>query len=444
MKPELEINLGTKTAAAKTGEPEPFLIAVLGDFSGRGSAQTARAIAIDRDNFDDVMAKLAPSLNLAGLTFSFASLDDFHPDALLRRLPCEAAPAAPAPPPAAPPRSTAGLLDSMLEEPVAAAARTGDLQNFLNQALAGHTVPLKTSSERAVEARANASLSDAMRALLHHSEFQALESAWRGLYFLVRRLETDATLQIHLVDISKRELRDDLMSAKDLRATAFHRLMASNWAVIAGCYTFAPVPEDIELLARIGMIVHQAGAVFLGAASPDVLGCATLEGMPEPRDWRPDLDAAQYWRALRELPEAASIGLLLPRFLLRLPYGKDTSPVETFAFEEIAGAPAHEDYLWGNPAIVAACLLGQAFSEDGWRMRPGSVREVSRLPLHTYQRDGETVLQPCAEAWLSDRAAQVIMDAGVMPLVSARDEDRVLLPRFQSVADPPKALAGRW
>src|SRR5215471_6071104 len=152
MKHEAEITLGTKTTARETGEPEPFRIAVFGDFSGRGRAETARGIAIDRDNFDEVMTKLAPSVEVGGVTFSFASLDDFHPDALVRRMPRESAlPAAPARQVATPPRSTAGLLDSMLEEPVAAAARTGDLQDFLNQALAGHTVPVKTSGERAAE-----------------------------------------------------------------------------------------------------------------------------------------------------------------------------------------------------------------------------------------------------------------------------------------------------
>jgi type VI secretion system protein ImpC len=166
--------------------------------------------------------------------------------------------------------------------------------------------------------------------------------------------------------------------------------------------------------------------------------------MADPRDWRPDPTAAQFWQALRELPEACSLGLLMPRFLLRLPYGEETSPAETFPFEEISGTPAHDEYLWGNPAFAAACLLGQAFSEDGWRMRPGTIREIAGLPLHSYQHDGEGVLQPCGEVWLTDRAADSILERGLMPLVSARNSDSVLLVRFQSLADPKKPLAGRW
>jgi type VI secretion system protein ImpC len=478
-----EIDVRTEPESLEIGHPKPFRIAVFGDFSGRSNrgvtpdARSARPIAIDRDNFDRVLAKLAPALEIetegAGplLSVRFTCLDDFHPDSLFRRLPLFAKlresrerPGGPAASPTlktpsrqAPASSAAGnLLDRMLEEsesdPPAAPlkpARPGDLQAFIDRVVAGHLVPGKDPRQDQIVARLDAAISDEMRALLHHPDFQALEAAWRALFFLAQRLDTGVDLQIHLFDLSKQELRDDLNGATDLRATAFYRHVLTNassdpWALLIGNFSFDARPEDVELLARVAMIAHQAGAPFFAGARPAILGCDSLEGMPDPRDWHPDSGAAQFWRALRELPEASSLGLFMPRFLLRLPYGKETSPTEEFPFEEMPGVPAHNEYLWGNPAMAGACLLGQTFSEEGWDLRPGAVREIARLPLHVYERDGESVAQPCAEAWLTDRAAELILESGVIPLVSARDSDRILLVRFQSVANPPKALAARW
>src|SRR5215472_4926358 len=111
--------------------------------------------------------------------------------------------------------------------------------------------------------------------------------------------------------------------------------------------------------------------------------------------WAPPGDSrdTRAWGALRKLPEASYAGLALPRFLLRLPYGKETDPAELFDFEEMPQSTAHEDYLWGNPAFVCAALLAQAFSKEGWRMRPGTIRQIDGLPLHAYQENGECLLE---------------------------------------------------
>jgi type VI secretion system protein ImpC len=502
-----EIHVGTKTAELETDEPKPFRIAIFGDFSGRanrgmtGGAVAARPVLIDRDNFNKVLAKAAPVLDLPmggndgpSARVTFSSLEDFHPDSLYARLPVfarlrdlrtrlndpatfreaaaeltgarqEPAPSAPPAPAAAPPRpdvaAIAGgnLLDRMMDDsesakPQARAeSRPDELRQYINSIVAGHVVPGRAPEQDELLARVDSVIAAQLRALLHQPDFQSLEAAWRALFFLARRLETGVNLKVSLFDISKRELADDLIGARDLRATAFYRHVAADtvevrggepWALLAGIYSFDASAADIELLARIAMVARQGGAPFLAAAEPGVLGCDALEGMPDPRDWSVDPTADEFWRTLRELPEAAYLGLALPRFLLRLPYGEDTDETEMFPFEEMPGTPAHEQYLWGNPAIAAVCMLGQAFASYGWQMRPGIVRDLSGLPLHTYQRDGEPYAQPCAEALLSDRAAESILSRGIMPLLSERDSDRILLVRFQSAAEPPQALAGRW
>jgi type VI secretion system protein ImpC len=195
----------------------------------------------------------------------------------------------------------------------------------------------------------------------------------------------------------------------------------------------------------LAKIASRARAPFLAAASPRLLGCSSLAATPHPREWKvrePEL--ARAWAELRRLPEVGSIGLALPRFLLRLPYGKKTSPIESFEFEEFPETPVHEEYLWGNPGFALALLLAQSFSEAGWEMRPGSAMEIDQLPLHISPKAGESQAKPCSEVLLTEDAVERILDEGLMPLVSFKDRDRVRLARFQSIADPQCGLAGRW
>jgi type VI secretion system protein ImpC len=213
-----------------------------------------------------------------------------------------------------------------------------------------------------------------------------------------------------------------------------------------GNYTFDNSLEDAELLGRIAKIAAQAGAPFLAAASPQILGCVSLAATPDPDDWSESTDpqALEAWKALRQLPEASYLGLALPRFLLRLPYGRETEPIGPFAFEEMEETRAHTDYLWGNPAFACAYLLAEAFSQDGWNLHAGVIQEIAGLPLHIYRKDGESLMKPCAEALLMERAAERLLDHGLMPLLSFQGSDLIRLARFQSLASPLKPLAGRW
>jgi type VI secretion system protein ImpC len=136
--------------------------------------------------------------------------------------------------------------------------------------------------------------------------------------------------------------------------------------------------------------------------------------------------------------------LVLPRFLIRLPYGKETESTELFDFEEIPDVEAHGDYLWANPAFAAVLLLGQTFTLQGWALRPGALTEISGLPLHVYTVEGEPRSKPCAEVLMTQTAAEEMLEKGIMPLATIKEQPVVRLVRFQSIADPPTALAGRW
>ena len=280
------------------------------------------------------------------------------------------------------------------------------------------------------------SIAGQMRTLLHNRRFQNVESAWRALDFLIRRAETGTQLKIYVLHLPKKALTADLIPARDLRDTALYKILveetvgtpgAQPWALMAANYMFGPGNDDVELAGRIALLAGAANTPMIARADPALLG------------GEEELAA---FNELKSIPEARYIGLALPGFLLRLPYGKDTSPTEHFALEEMVGEPKHSDYLWGNPAFFCAALMAEAFTDAGWEMQPGDALDMAGLPAHVYKKDGETVMKPSAEVVMTESQAGALMERGLIPLLSMKNTDRVHVAGFRSIADSP--LAGRW
>jgi type VI secretion system protein ImpC len=503
-KPEVNLFASEEGAGGAPSPDTPFRLAVLGDFGGcaRPAAGAApRPVEIDRDNFDEVMRGLGVELclPLAGgrsLTLRFDVLDDFHPDRIYERLdhfkrlrqtrarlgdPSTFASAAAevldgglassaagrvqepegSPGPASE-ASARDLVEQMLggglkaDPSPARPAEPSEFNQFLRDIVRPHLVSFDEARQSELVGAVDAAAQELMRALLHHPDFQALEAAWRALHFLASRAETGASLKLYLVDITREELAAGLGAPDAGRRGALYGLFVEEsagtpggepWALVAGNYTFGQTREDARLLRGVAEVARAAGAPFVAAASTRLLGCESLAETPNPEEWQePDGgEDAEAWRDLRAHALARNVGLALPRFLLRLPYGADTEPAESFAFEEFeAGEPPHEEYLWGNPAFACALLLAEAFDRSGWEMRAGECREVEGLPLHVYDAGGESRIKPCAEVSLTERAAEEMLGRGVMPLLSRKGGDGVALARFQSLATPLAPLAGRW
>jgi type VI secretion system protein ImpC len=497
----VNLRASEENAVARPTSETPFCIAILGDFSGRENRDLIESKAVgerrpylvDRDNFDEVVLKLRPELHLPTehgnpLVFRFSQLDDFHPDHLFEnegfqklkalrqrvqdsstfaeiaeelglRPPLAAreseSPRISAPSPARLPSGS--LLDEMIEQTESRVAleparKTGEVQEFARQLAAKYSVSAPDPRQPDVVAAVDRAIGDTMRAILHHPDLQALEAIWRATFLLVRQIETGPQLKIYLINISKQELAADLKASDDLRKSGTFRLLvekaidtpgADPWSVVVGNFKFGPGSEDMDLLAKLAAVAQRAGAAFLGEADPSLLGCSSFEAAPHPRDWS-ESKAQDAWKQLRLRPESASVALALPRFLLRLPYGQETSPLEAFEFEEFPGPPSHNGYLWGNSAFAVALLLGQSFSESGWEMRPGSMSQIENLPLHAYSVEGDARLKPCAEVLLTEEGVERILDDGLIPLVSYKGRDSVRVGRFQSIAEPHRPLAGRW
>jgi type VI secretion system protein ImpC len=476
---EIDVEAEGEPVLERPDPDTPFRILILGNFSGHANRGVRRPVLVDRDNFEEVLEKLAPELRLPWGSIRFRELDDFHPDHIFERLELFRAlretreklsdrstfaataaalqPKPPAPDPTPQPRAVS-LTDLVEETETRASARTSraldDFSALVRDLVAPHVVPSADPRQAEMIAKVDTATGEGMREVLHHPDFQALEAAWRGLFFLVRRLETGDDLKLYLLDVSKAELQEELTAARALRSTATYRVLVEQtvgtpggqpWAVVAGNFGFTDSVDDVMLLGCLAGIARAAGAPFLAAASPSVVGCDSLGAHPSPEQWQSVAgDRLKAWEILRNFPEARYLGLAMGRFLLRLPYGKDTDPAEQFAFEEFAGAARHEDYLWGNPALACVCLLGQAFEQSGWDLCPGTIHDIDGLPVHVYREDGEPHMKPCAEALLTEKAAHAILDKGIMPLLSLKDRDAVRLLRFQSVADPPAALGGRF
>jgi type VI secretion system protein ImpC len=503
----VNLTAGGDSSGARPSSETPFRIAMLGDFSGRANRGVVddkaiakrRVVLVDRDNFEEVLSRSGAGIQLslgegASLQLRFSELEDFHPDRIfqsleifgklremrsrledpstfqdaaeelgLRSRDSASEPIKPDPSPAvatSPAHSASGsLLDEMIELTEARLGSnrpirsSGEVGEFAQRVVARHLVSAPDPRQPQVLEVIDRAITSLMRAVLHHPDYQALEAAWRAVFLLVRQLETGSQLKLYLIDISKDELAADLRSARDLRHTETYRLLveqsvetagAEPWSILVGNYRFGPESEDAGLLSQLAQIAGRAGAPLLAEANSRLLGCASLASTPQPRDWESPQQLSRGWAELRRRPEAAFVGLALPRFLLRLPYGRKTSSLESFNFEEFAEAPAHEDYLWGNPAFAVGLVLAQSFTEAAWEMRPGTVTELQNLPLHVDRSNGESESKPCAEVLLTEDAVERLLEEGLLPLVSFKNRDHVRIGRFQSIADPPHALAGRW
>jgi len=219
---------------------------------------------------------------------------------------------------------------------------------------------------------------------------------------------------------------------------------AEPWSLILGDQAFAANVDDVASLMRISKLAAAAGAPFVSHMRPDVLGVHSLFEHPDPKEWDAanDSDAAKLWAALRGQAESQYLGMTIPRFIGRLPYGSDWDPLDTFNFEEFESGSEHDDYLWSNGSFAAGMLLAQSFTEYGWEMRGRLLQDINGLPLYCYETDGQRVNKPCAEIAMTDESVNRLMAAGFMPLVSYRDTDRVKLAMFQSITG--SALRGRW
>ncbi|WP_368506476.1 type VI secretion system contractile sheath large subunit [Yoonia sp. 1_MG-2023] len=468
-----------------------FRIAILGDFSGRAARgdmaigddlANRKPIKFDIDNLDDIIRRFATTLVLpigndgAGVEVKLGELDDLHPDALYENVEIFAelaalrqriamgdgaksiadmqdwadifgdlklASHARAKGSAVPADRKLSAFQSLIGDMQGQLTTASPAADLIGRIVGPYVQAAPNPAQDSMRAAIDEALSGAMRAILHNPDFQAIEATWRSLELLARRIDTGAGLDITLYDVSAEEWAADLSVQDDLAESGLFqmlgeapRLDAAQGPISAvfGLYTLEETPPHAELLARMSKISGWMNAPFISAISPKFLETAKQDRHPL---------ISKTWDALRALPEAKYIGLAAPRFLLRLPYGKKTEPVDPFDFEEFSLRSGLQGMLWANPVVLSAILMAKTVAQQGKDMRLGDVMSLDDMPFH-YMTDqyGDQVALPCTERLLNTRTATEVVARGFIPVLSMKGQNVVRQGSFQALG--AGELAGPW
>ena len=323
------------------------------------------------------------------------------------------------------------------------------------QALANSTVIGKdvTKSIQAMIAAIDAKLTDQVNKIIHHPDYQKLESAWRGLHYMVNNTETDENLKIRVMDISKQELAKNLKKFKGAawdQSPMFKKIYEEEYGqfggepfgALVGDYHFDQSPPDVELLGEMAKIAAAAHAPFITGASPNLMQMESWQELANPRDLTKIFSTPEYaaWRSLRESDDSKYLGLCMPRFLARTPYGANTNPVEEFDFEEDTAGADHNKYSWANAAYAMATNINRSYKLYGWGSRIRGIESggaVENLPLHTFPSDDGGVDQKCpTEIAISDRREAELSKAGLLSMIHRKNSDFAAFIGAQSLNKP--------
>jgi type VI secretion system protein ImpC len=306
---------------------------------------------------------------------------------------------------------------------------------------------------KAIIAEIDQKLTEQLNVILHNERFQQVESAWRGLNYLVTNTETDEQLKIKVLNVSKPELSKSLKKYKGsswdqsplfkkLYEQEYGQLGGEPYGTLVGDYHFDHTPGDVELLGQMAQIAAASHAPFIAGAAPSLMTMDSWQELANPRELGRIFAAPDYaaWRSLRDSEDAKYLGLCMPRFLARLPYGAKTNPVEEFEFEEDSTGGDHSKYAWANSAYAMAVNINRSFKYYGWCSSIRGVESggaVEGLPVHTFPSDDGGVDMKCpTEIAISDRREAELANCGLMPLIHRKNTDTAAFIGAQSLQKP--------
>jgi len=279
-------------------------------------------------------------------------------------------------------------------------------------------------------------LSAQVNAILHQKAFQELESAWRSLKFTIDRVDFRENVKVELLNVSKDDLLADFEDAPEVPKSGLYKLVYSNeygvfggkpFGLLCSNYDFAAGPQDIALLQKCAAVAVMSHAPFIANASPEMFGEQSFLTLPNLKDLKSLFEGPQYarWHSFRESEDARYVGICLPRFLLRLPYGEKTVPVKAFNFnEDVVGN--HDRYLWGPASSAFATRVSDSFAKYRWCpniIGPQAGGTVENLPLHQYEAMGEVQTKIPTEILLTERREYELSEEGFIGLVFRKDSD---------------------
>jgi type VI secretion system protein ImpC len=322
---------------------------------------------------------------------------------------------------------------------------------FIEELLKPHNKgePVKKALVDRMIAEIDTRLSQQMDEILHHAQFQSLESAWRGLKLLVDRTDFRENIKIEVLSVSKEDLLDDFEdSAEVMQSGLYKHVYTAEYgqfggnpvgAIIANYY-FSPSSPDVKTMQYVSSVACMAHAPFIAAAGPQFFGLDQFTGLPDLKDLRDHFDGPLFtkWQSFRQQEDARYMGLTVPRFLLRNPYDPQDNPVKTFVYRENV-ANSHEHYLWGNTAYAFATRLTDSFARFRWCpniIGPQSGGAVEDLPLHHFQSMGEIETKIPTEVLVSDRREYELAEEGFIALTMRKGSDNAAFFSASSVQKP--------
>lgn len=487
----------------------PFIMGVLADLSGANGAllppvPDRRFLDIDVDNFDERMAAIQPGVAFVApnridgsgeiaVELAFSSLKHFHPDVIVdqifstkalkdQRVLIEALLKEIAEDPLIN-RAVGQLVSSgnilegdgydkksaadLVLKDVYEALQKSEMWRTPRGELIRQALPALVEgyrrfsikptrdpqdSIRAMIVQIDTHLSEQLREIMHHRDFQSLEATWRGLYYLVANTETDDRLKIKCLNISKDELRQSLIRYKGENfehgpvfktiLIEFDAMDGEPFGCLLGDFYFDHRSPDVEVLNEVARIAVSAHAPFITGAAPSVLQMDSWSELSVADDLSTLFNHPDYaaWHSLRESEDARYIYLTMPRFLARLPYGRKTEPVEAFDFEEEIDDADSGKYVWANSAYTMAANINRAFKLYGWCSRIRGVESggaVEALPVHTFPTDdGGVGMKGPTEIGIADRREAELANLGFMPLVHRKNSDFAAFIGAQSLQKP--------
>lgn len=283
--------------------------------------------------------------------------------------------------------------------------------------------------------------------VIHNENFQKLESSWRGLKMVVDRTDFRENIKIEMMSASKEEMIEDFEDAPDITKSGLYKHIYSAefgqfggkpYGAVISDYQFSPGAQDVNLLTKLSSVSAMSHAPFIGGAGPEFFGLDSFEGMPNLKDLESIFEGPQYakWQSFRESDDSRNVGLALPRFLLRQPYGED-NPSKSFNYSEnVEGSK--ENFLWGNSSFAFATNLTRSHAKYRWTpniVGPQSGGMIEDLPMHNYVENGETKTMAPVEVTLSDRREFELSEQGFMGLTVRKGTDNAT---FFSANSPQK------
>jgi type VI secretion system protein ImpC len=329
------------------------------------------------------------------------------------------------------------------------------VQTLAEQVLQGANVISNDalSSISAIIASIDKKLTEQINHILHHQDFQQLEGAWRGLHYLVNNTETDETLKIKVFNVSKNELGKTVKKYKGTawdQSPIFKKIYEEEFGQFGGepygslvCdYHFDHSPPDVALLTEMAQVAAASHTPLITGASPTLFQMESWQELSDRRDLTKIFGTPEYaaWRSLRESEDSRYLGLCLPRYLARLPYGAKTDPVEEFDFEEAVDGSDHNKYCWANAAYAMATNITRSFKEYGWCTSIRGIESggaVEGLPTHSFPTEDGGIEMKCpTEIAISDRREAELAKNGFMPLIHKKNSDFAAFIGAQSLQKP--------